>query len=214
MDIRDTYFKVYWDPSKRKPYAVVWGKQSDTGRGIEVTLIADGKVLEPVAGEILRISWKTPGLPGGYVNAVLDGGKYYFDDLSGLFGAAGDVPAQLEIQSAGKFIQSDTFVIPVLEPVAEGAILTSDQFTALQVALASVSSLEQRFDEAVAALTIDGEVITARNGFPSLNARLDASDIRITNQSKNVQDLNSGKNYSAVLEVLDGQPRLKITEVI
>lgn len=39
-------------------------------------------------------------------------------------------------------------------------------------------------------------------------------DARITDQSKTVQDLDSGRNYSAVLEVLDGQPRLKITEVL
>ena len=183
MDIRDTYFKIYWDPSKRSPYAVMWGKQSDTGRGMEVILIANGKAIAPIEGEILRISWQAPGGDPGYVNAVLDSGHYYFDDLSGLFAVAGDIPAQLELQKGDKFLQSDTFTIPVLEPVAEGALLSSDNLTALQAALAQVSSLEERFDAAIAALTVDGEVITARAGHPSLNARLDANDTAVAGKA-------------------------------
>lgn len=207
-NFRETYVKMFWDLRKKKPYAALWGKQSDTGRGIEVSLISEGREISGAVGDIVRISWKSPSGAAGYVNAVLDTGRYYFDDLSGLFSEAGDVSAQLELQTAGKFVQSDTFVIPVLEPVAEGAILASDQFTALQVALASVSSLEVRFDEAIRALTVDGEVITARAGYASLNARLNANESLVASKA------NASTTYSkAEVDSKDSALSARITDL-
>lgn len=207
MNIRDVYFKVYWDARKKKPYAVVWGSESDTGRGMEVILVRDGKELVAGLDDVLRIVWQPTSGEPGYVNAVQENGKFYFEDLSGLFSTAGEVPAQLELQTGGRFIRSDTFTVPVVSAVGEDAILNSDQLTALQEALLSVTSLEQRFDEAITALTVDGEVITARKGFQSLNARLDAAEVDVT-------DMTTNKKYSLTLEIFEGEPRLRTEEII
>lgn len=83
---------------------------------------------------------------------------------------------------------------------------------------ARVAAEQDRVSAEAARLTAEQGRITAELGrITSEEARVTGyaqMDARITDQSKTVQDLDSGKNYSAVLEVLDGQPRLKITEAI
>ena len=180
-NFRDSYFNITWDLTKKYLRGTFgsrecWGKQYDTGRGFAVTIVEGDQVTVP-STETVRLKWEKPDRTEGYVTAVVVDNKFLIENIDQMFTVPGSIRADLEIWRGGKIISSATFYVSVEKALAVDAIESSSDFTALQEALGKTDSLEKRFDEAIVALTVDGEVITARDGFDSLNARLNNSDV-------------------------------------
>jgi hypothetical protein len=146
------------------------------------------------------------------------------------------------IGTAGELLSSLKITFVIERSVDYSAIESTNEYNALIDAMSDVQSLKNEFDIVVANATVDSEVILARGGFGTLKDRLNASDadigdaegrldgaeadldnhegrledieLDIPDLAKNLMNLDSGKNYRYILEIYQGQPRLKIEEVI
>lgn len=188
VNFRDSYFQVDWDLTAKRLKGTYWGKQYDTGRGFAVTVINGGQVVTPTT-EVLRLKWEKPDGTAGYVNATIVNGKFIVENIDQMFTVHGSVRADFELSVAGEFVASITFYVNVEKAVAVDAVASSSQFTALQDAVGSVDSLQQQFNNVVANVTVDSEVIAARGAEATLGERLDSTDVylaEISIKSKNL----------------------------
>lgn len=185
LNLRDSYARVTWDLATKNFNLRPWGKIGDTGRGIIVTVAQNGVVITPTT-ETLRMSFIKPDGTEGYIEATLEGGKYYIENMSQVFAVAGIVNADLEFQSGTEFVRSDTFTISVHKPMQASTIVSSNDYSALQETLNKAAGLESQFQEVLANATVDSEVINARGGKVNLKVRLDASDAQLADIDQRV----------------------------
>ena len=53
-----------------------------------------------------------------------------------------------------------------------------------------------------------------RDQFSAVNTQLNDIELDLLDKDKNLRDLDTGKNYRVIMEISQGEPRLKIEEVI
>lgn len=164
MNLRDSYAKVTWDLASKNFDLRPWGKVGDTGRGIVVTVAQNGVVKTPTT-ETLRMSFIKPDGTEGYIEASLEGGKYYIENLSQVFSVVGIVNADLEFQSGTEFIRSMTFLITVHKPMQAVTIISSNDYSALQEALQNVEELKLAMNKTAVTFSHQFADNTARDAY-------------------------------------------------
>ena len=152
VDFRAAYAKVTWDLASKRFSVDSWGKKNDTGRGLQVTILQNGIVFIPTA-ETISMSFKKPDGTDGKINGILENGKYYIENMSQVFAVVGQVYADLEFSNGVEFVRSMTFVIMVFDSQESSTIISSNDYTALQEALLSVTNLEENYAPQLAAVT-------------------------------------------------------------
>jgi len=188
INLRDSYSKVKWDLASKRLDFEPWGKTDDTGRGIIITLVQNSVIITP-STETIRMWFQKPDGTDGYIAATLEGGKFYIENMSQVFAVPGIVYAEFEINQGTEFVRSMTFSIMVYKSNKSDVIVSSNDYSALQAALGEFGSLKQEFEEVIAGVTVDAEVINARGGKVNLDARLDGVDTSLAAVQNRVDDI-------------------------
>ena len=112
--------------------------------------------------------------------------------------------------------QIDNIKSDLIRQVDELLITEQTKFDELESNYApQLHAVLQQFNDAMANLTQDSEVITARTSLATgINYDTLALILQAIENRQLVRNLDTGKEYTAVLELSSGQPRLKIEEVI
>lgn len=169
--------------------AYLTGKPNDSGAGIYINLINNvGAVVNPTVETMILYATRPDGTKVYFVGEnELD--RIRIDFNSSIYEVVGNVSAEIQlIDSNGLKKTSNTFTINASEQVFDASYVKStDDFRVLKEALDTVAHLDDKFDEVIANVTVDSEVINARSGFPTLNGRLD----NIESTKANATDVNT-----------------------
>jgi hypothetical protein len=174
------------------------GKQGDTkSRGIYVTIAQQNVVVEELAGLSMRLFYEKPDKTRGFIDGVIDDGKFRIDYTNQMYAVPGVVKAELRLSGTdGEIISNKTFNIVVDASIADGSIVSKDERGILdrafelaediipRIELLDVELLEDIQGELDVELLedIQGEMEDARHSntkgedFESLGARLDDAE--------------------------------------
>lgn len=110
--LADNYTPISWDIGKRLMNVKIKRKPNETGAGLKVMVLQNGKPVTPTA-ETVRLRYKT--LEGIYskVDASVSGTAYVIELDSLLAGRTENMTVDLEIEVNGKIIGSPTFEIQI-----------------------------------------------------------------------------------------------------
>lgn len=201
-------FKVRLDLTKenRLPIKPV---QGESAVKIEFTLAHNAQPF-PLTGTTVNVKFRKKDgtislLPGVITNATAGIAEVKLTNQVLLF--SGAVVGIVEVLGDAGVAKSFIFTMEVQPGVDDPNTESVDEYPAIDQAFLDIQSIRNDFDAIVAGLTEDSEVILARGGYELLGERLDESD-------KNIRDLDTNKNYKVALEIYQGEPRLKIEEVI
>ena len=150
-----TYYQVTAELYQEHVVPVLNAKQFDTGRGVDITLTDCGAVVVPSAGEQLRLYCKKPDGTVSYISGSLSGNAVRVRFTNQLLAVEGIVECELQVGTGSTMVSTPVFNVLVLPSnYDEAAIISSDEFTALDTALRTVQSYDQRIinveDRAVA----------------------------------------------------------------
>lgn len=132
-----------------------------------VVQITNGGLIESQAGITVNLGWRHESVK----NSGLDPFEVV-DAAQGIFEISypkemlnpGRVTAVIQIIDGETITETKNFVIQVEKsPIDETSIVSSNSFTVLQEALVKTNRVEGLLNEAIANVTVDSEVITARN---------------------------------------------------
>lgn len=144
---------IIWDKANRKVYEDVRASSGDeNGRKLSVQVINDG-VVESLAGFSLSLAWETKnkshsGLDS-FVPIDISKGIFELAYKTGMLKNIGELTAQLVlIGSNPSKITSDNFIITVFDSVGVDAAESSNDFSALITALATVNKYDSRISNA------------------------------------------------------------------
>lgn len=112
IDLTNTYYAVNYDVATGEVNHSFWGKQGDTGNGIEITLFENGLRVIPSNEVVFFNATKPDGKRVWYASETVDG-KIYIAFSSQLYAVSGLVQAELDVVSGGKTRKSETFRIDV-----------------------------------------------------------------------------------------------------
>ena len=125
-------------------------KQNDTkSRGFYVKIIQDGRVVKPSASEKLTFYGKKPDGTDIFQDGVLDGGEFRIDLPNQAFTAPGEMRSEFSLRGPnGELISTKDFTITVIESFPMDPIESTDDFSALQSALAQVTGFAGELQDA------------------------------------------------------------------
>lgn len=158
-----TYYKVNADLYTEHVVPVFNAMQYDTGRGVDITLTDCGAVVVPDVAESLRLYCKRPDGYVSYLPGTLNGDDVRVDLTNQLLNTAGLVECELEVGTGADMVTTPVFRLLVLPSNYDAqAVQSSDEFTALDAALATVQSYDQRIQDNTDDITaLDGRLTTA-----------------------------------------------------
>jgi len=116
-------------------------KQNDTkSRGFYVKIIQDGRVVKPSASEKLTFYGRKPDGTDIFQDGVLDGEEFRIDLPNQAFTAPGDMRSEFSLRGPnGELISTKDFTITVIESFPMDPVESTDEFGALQSALAQIA---------------------------------------------------------------------------
>lgn len=162
------YERIQLDTINERFNKMPTAKEGDAnGRGLIVVLTENGLV-KNTTGVDLLLKWEHTRVEGAqglepFEALDLTKGEYivtYPTDMN----HEGFVKAEIRIIDNGKYAGSRNMKIQVEPSVGDDtAIESSNEFTALVTALVKTNHMENLLNEAIANVTVDSEVITARN---------------------------------------------------
>ena len=116
-------------------------KQNDTkSRGFYVKIIQDGRVVKPSQYEKLTFYGRKPDGTDIFQDGVLDGGEFRIDLPNQAFTAPGDMRSEFSLRGPnGELISTKDFTITVIESFPMDPVESTDDFGALQSALAQIA---------------------------------------------------------------------------
>ena len=229
--------KIIWDKANNNVYEKIEAHAGDTnGRKLVVQVINAG-VVEDITGFNLSLAWSSRSGNHGldaFTDVDLEKGLFELYYTTEMLTNAGSLDASLVLVDKNGRIESKSFKIVVNKSnVDDDAVQSENSFTALTEALVKVSQYQAEIDElesnyapqlqavleqfnnAIANLTEDSEVITART---SLATGIDYDSLALILQAiekrQVIADIDNNKKYVTYLEVFKGKPRLKVEEVI
>lgn len=140
-----TYYQVTAELYQEHVVPVLNAKQFDTGRGVDITLTDCGAVVVPSAGEQLRLYCKKPDNTVSYISGSLSGNAVRVRFTNQLLAVEGIVECELQVGTGSTMVSTPVFNVLVLPSNYDAsAIISSDEFTALDTALQTVQSYDQR----------------------------------------------------------------------
>lgn len=132
IDFKNTYYPVNYDVATGEVNHSFWGKQGDTGRGIEITLFENGLMINPT-NEVIFFNGKKPDGKHVWYNSETINNKIYIDFGSQLFATEGIVQAELDVVAGGKTRKSETFRIEVRKAEGNSPIDSQSYIEALVI---------------------------------------------------------------------------------
>jgi hypothetical protein len=185
MDFKKFYDALIFDVDRSilKSYQ---GKQGDTkSRGIYVTIAQQNVVVEELAGLSMRLFYEKPDKTRGFIDGVIDDGKFRIDYTNQMYAVPGVVKAELRLSGTdGEIISNKTFQIVVDASIADGSIVSKDERVILDRAFELAEDIIPRIELLDVELLEDvqDEMLGARHSntkdesYDSLGQRLDAAE--------------------------------------
>ena len=165
-----TYYQITSELYQEHIIPVLNAKQYDSGRGVRITLTDCGAVVVPEATEQLRLYCKKEDGTVSYLPGTLSGSVIVVDFTNTLLAAAGMVECELQVGAGTDMVSTPVFRIRVLASNRDdSAVESTDEFTALETALATVQQYDTRIQtntDDIAAL--DTRLDTAENDIDAL----------------------------------------------
>lgn len=222
---------IVWQHSKMRFMKKLRVASSDDRGRILSVQVAGGQQLSSDAG--LRLYWKNRDDTNGFhdfqlVNAEQNIYEIYYP--RDLLKNVGEVKAWLHLTDNTGSITSEYFFVTVFEGIDLNGIEASDSMRALTDALVQIneyqanidnilsgleaeyanftSGLQIQFNDAMANLTQDSEVIAGRTStttgesYSTIGKRLDEMEV-----------MTVLENHKAYFEIKDGRPRLRLEEI-
>ena len=165
------YYPITVDLYQPYPLPIMEAQQNNIGRGALVTLTAQGAVITPT-GESIQLYAKKPDGTISYLACTLTGSQIECDFTNQMLALPGMVQVELQMiggsSGAETEITTPIFCVKVNPSnIDEGAIESSNEFTALVEALAEVEDLKKnglKGDPGEAATIKVGKVTTLPTG--------------------------------------------------
>lgn len=157
-----TYYQITTELYVEHVVPVITAKQYDTGRGADITLTDCGAVVVPGGSEQLRLYCKKEDGTISYLTGTLTGSAVRVRFTNVLLAVPGMVECELQIGTGANMVSTPVFNMVVLPSNFDNAaVQSSDEFTALDNALATV----QQYDSRITALenediSLDGRLDT------------------------------------------------------
>ncbi len=140
-----TYYQVTAELYQEHVVPVLNAKRFDTGRGVDITLTDCGAVVVPAAGEQLRLYCKKPDGTISYISGTLSGNAVRVRFTNQLLAVEGIVECELQVGTGSTMVSTPVFNVLVLPSNYDAsAIISSNEYTALDTALRTVQSYDQR----------------------------------------------------------------------
>lgn len=158
-----TYYQVTAELYTEHVVPIINGKQYDTGRGVLITLTDAGAVVVPDALEQLRLYCKKPDGTVSYLPGTLSGSAVSVDLTNQVQAVPGIVECELQIGTGADMVTTPVFRLLVMPSnYNPDAVESSDEFTALDAALATVQQYDSRIQQNADDITaLDGRMIAA-----------------------------------------------------
>ena len=181
------YYPITVDLYKPYPLPLVEAQQNNIGRGVLVTLTAQGAVITPT-GESIQLYAKKPDGKISYLPCTLTGSQVECDFTNQMLAIPGMV--QIELQMIGGTSGNETEITtPIFcvqvnpSNVDDSAVESQDEFPALVTALAEVAELKAN----------------GLKGDPGEAATIQVGTVTASDPGSEPQVTNSGTEQDAVL---------------
>lgn len=181
------YYPITVDLYKPYPLPLVEAQQNNIGRGVLVTLTAQGAVITPT-GESIQLYAKKPDGTISYLACTLTGSQIECDFTNQMLALPGIV--QVELQMIGGTSGNETEITtPIFcvkvnpSNVDDSAVESQDEFPALVTALAEVAELKKN----------------GLKGDPGEAATITVGDVEASEPGSTPKVTNSGTAQNAVL---------------
>ena len=181
------YYPITVDLYKPYPLPLVEAQQNNIGRGVLVTLTAQGAVITPT-GESIQLYAKKPDGTISYLACTLTGSQIECDFTNQMLALPGMVQVELQMiggeSGAETEITTPIFCVKVNPSnVDDSAVESQDEFPALVTALAEVAELKAN----------------GLKGDPGEAAAIQIGDVTASDPGSNPQVTNSGTEQNAIL---------------
>ena len=181
------YYPITVDLYKPYPLPLVEAQQNNIGRGVLVTLTAQGAVITPT-GESIQLYAKKPDGTISYLACTLTGSQIECDFTNQMLALPGMVQVELQMiggeSGAETEITTPIFCVKVNPSnVDDSAVESQDEFPALVTALAEVAELKAN----------------GLKGDPGEAATIQIGDVTASDPGSNPQVTNSGTEQNAIL---------------
>lgn len=180
------YYPITVDLYKPYPLPLMEAQQNNIGRGVLVTLTAQGAVITPT-GESIQLYAKKPDGTISYLACTLTGSQIECDFTNQMLALPGIV--QVELQMIGGTSGNETEITtPIFcvkvnpSNVDDSAVESQDEFPALVTALAEVAELKAN----------------GLKGDPGEAATIQIGDVTASDPGSNPQVTNTGTEQDAV----------------
>lgn len=181
------YYPITVDLYKPYPLPLVEAQQNNIGRGVLVTLTAQGAVITPT-GESIQLYAKKPDGKISYLPCTLTGSQVECDFTNQMLAIPGMV--QIELQMIGGTSGNETEITtPIFcvqvnpSNVDDSAVESQDEFPALVTALAEVAELKKN----------------GLKGDPGEAATIQIGDVTASDPGSDPQVTNTGTEQNAIL---------------
>lgn len=182
------YYPITVDLYKPYPFPLVEVQQNNIGRGVLVTLTAQGAVITPT-GESIQLYAKKPDGTISYLACTLTGSQIECDFTNQMLALTGIV--QVELQMIGGTSGSETEITtPIFcvkvnpSNVDDSAVESQDEFPALVTALAEVAELKAN----------------GLKGDPGEAATIQVGTVTASDPGSNPQVTNTGTEQDAIFD--------------
>lgn len=181
------YYPITVDLYKPYPLPLVEAQQNNIGRGVLVTLTAQGAVITPT-GESIQLYAKKPDGTISYLACTLTGSQIECDFTNQMLALPGTVEVELQMigGAPGNETEITTPIFAVkVNPsnVDDSAVESQDEFPALVTALAEVAELKAN----------------GLKGDPGEAATIQVGTVTASDPGSNPQVTNSGTEQNAIL---------------
>lgn len=169
-----TYYQITAELYTEHVVPIINGKQYDTGRGVLITLTDAGAVVVPDALEQLRLYCKKPDGTVSYLPGTLSGSAVSVDLTNQVQAVPGIVECELQVGTGADMVTTPVFRLLVMPSnYNPDAVESSDEFTALDAALATVQQYDSRIQQNADDITaLDGRMSAAEDDIDDLEAAL------------------------------------------
>ena len=181
------YYPITVDLYQPYPLPLVEAQQNNIGRGVLMTLTAQGAVITPT-GESIQLYAKKPDGTISYLPCTLNGSQIECDFTNQMLALPGIVEVELQMigGTSGNETEITTPIFCVkVNPsnVDDSAVESQDEFPALVTALAEVAELKAN----------------GLKGDPGEAATIQIGDVTASDPGSNPQVTNSGTEQNAIL---------------
>ena len=181
------YYPITVDLYKPYPLPLVEAQQNNRGRGVLVTLTAQGAVITPT-GESIQLYAKKPDGKISYLPCTLTGSQVECDFTNQMLALPGTVEVELQMIGGAPGTETEIttpiFCVKVNPSnVDDSAVESQDEFPALVTALAELADLKEH----------------GLKGDPGEAATIQVGTVTASDPGSNPQVTNSGTEQNAIL---------------